>query len=222
MDGGLTECGGLGPRARRTLLVAFLSAVVSVAHADPAVSSIVRVGPGTALPGSTAVIYVADAGEANRVTMSDRFEPPSALRVVDPGATISVGAGCTSVIGDDGEALEGDTIRPDIEHIVGGNANDVLAGSITGGGSIEGVPFLIGAHLEGRRGNDVLLGGRSHDRLFGGRGDDVVRGGPGADSISGDPGADRLIAGRGRDRLSGGKGPDRLFARDGQADLLFG
>jgi hypothetical protein len=56
MDGGVTECGGLRLWARRTLLVAFLGAVVSVAHADPVVASVVRVGPGTALPGTTAVI----------------------------------------------------------------------------------------------------------------------------------------------------------------------
>ena len=123
-----------------------------------------------------------------------------------------------------------------IEALVGGRGNDVLGGTTT---NFDGLR-LVGMHLEGRRGNDVLRGGRARDTLLGGRGDDVLRGSGRADRMLGSRGNDRLIGGSGsdemagrrgndllrggsgRDRLSGGIGRDLLLARDGRADRLNG
>jgi Ca2+-binding RTX toxin-like protein len=314
------------------------------------------VGPSTAFPAETAFIYVADAGETNSVTIRLTSSPTFDLEIVDPGATISVGSGCTSVdphtarcssyelyqdaleidlgdgddrllvaftndatagsfhggdgndaieggsgedsgeylfgdagndilrggggvdyldgglgadilnggssvscglaqvcrpsidtvtyatrtndvfadadgLADDGETLEGDLIRRNIEHIVGGSGNDVLSGSVTMGGSIEGKRYLTGTWLEGGLGNDSLFGGRASDNLFGGPGSDLIRGRGRNDSLQGGRGNDRLIGGRGSDWLKGGRGfdllrgnagSDRLLARDGRADRVYG
>ncbi|MFI1197044.1 calcium-binding protein [Micromonospora sp. NPDC020750] len=77
----------------------------------------------------------------------------------------SVSADADGVAGDDGAALEGDTIRADVEKIVGGGGADRLVG--TGG-------------------SDVLVGGAGDDTLVGGGGDDLILGEAGADTVFGD------------------------------------
>jgi Ca2+-binding RTX toxin-like protein len=127
-------------------------------------------------------------------------------------------------LADDGEALEGDLIRRNVENLVGGHGNDVLTGS-TSKSTTRDPPFQtiwFGSWLQGRAGNDLLRGAPGRDSLVGGRGNDLVRGSRGADLILGSRGSDRLIGGRGQDHFWGGKGPDRLFARDGQADRVDG
>lgn len=147
-------------------------------------------------------------------------------------------------VADDGERGEGDLIRANIEALVGGRGNDVLGGTTTNFGTVDGpkgfVAALRGMRLEGRRGDDVLRGHRAVDRLIGGRGNDILRGNRRADRMVGNRGNDRLIGGigsdemegrrgndllwggKGRDRLSGGIGRDLLLARDGRADRLNG
>jgi Ca2+-binding RTX toxin-like protein len=335
---GRTECDRLRLGLRRTLLAAALAAAISLSYAGSAMAATALVGPSTAFPGETAFIYMADAGETNSVTIRLTSTPSFDLEVVDPGATITAGSGCTSVdphtarcssyvlerdalevdlgdggdflsvsfaddetyasfhggdgndtieggrgqenreylfgdagndvlrgreggdildgglgadilnggssatcgtagvcrpsidtvtyatrtndvfadadgLADDGEALEGDLVRGTVEHIIGGSGNDVLSGSVTRGGSIEGKRYLTGTSLEGGRGNDTLLGGRAFDHLSGGRGNDRLIGGRGSD---------RLKGGRGFDLLRGNAGSDRLLARDGQADRVLG
>ena len=69
-------------------------------------------------------------------------------------------------------------------------------------------PTDVGDVIDGRDGNDILLGGAGEDILFGGDGDDFLTGG------SGD---DLLIGGEGADRLDGGCDDDVLVAGDTNA-----
>ncbi len=107
------------------------------------------------------------------------------------GVSASIGAGTA----DDGAASEGDDVAADVESVVGG------------------------------AGDDVLAGGPAGDRLDGGDGSDIVSGGDGDDTLLGggtDAGADRLFGERGADRLEGGGGPDRLAGADGPDSLAGG
>ena len=100
-----------------------------------------------------------------------------------------------------GEA-EGDTLI-DIEHLVGSEHNDILAG--------DGEDNI----LEGRNGDDVLYGGPAggDDRMYGGNGDDRIFGGKGNDILTG---------GEGNDFLKGGPGEDTLIVDGDDMDVLYG
>ena len=97
---------------------------------------------------------------------------------------------------------EGDTLTG-VEHLIGSNHNDVLAG--------DGEDNL----LDGGAGDDVLYGGPAggDDRMYGGTGDDRVFGGRGNDTLTG---------GAGNDVLKGGPGEDTLIADGDDMDVLFG
>ena len=105
-----------------------------------------------------------------------------------------------------GEA-EGDTLTG-IEHIVGSNHNDVLAGdgedNLLDGG--DGDDVLYGGPAGG---DDMMYGGNGDDRIFGGKGNDILTGGEGNDVLKGGPGEDTLIAdGDDMDVLYGGTEKD--------------
>ena len=78
---------------------------------------------------------------------------------------------------------------PDVEHLIGSNHNDILAGdardNVLDGGL--GNDTLYGGPGGG---DDVMDGGPGNDRIFGGQGDDTLVGGPGADSFYGGHGQD--------------------------------
>ena len=100
-----------------------------------------------------------------------------------------------------GEA-EGDTLTG-IEHLVGSNHNDILAG--------DGEDNL----LDGGDGDDVLYGGPAggDDRMYGGNGDDRIFGGKGNDILTG---------GEGNDVLKGGPGEDTFIVDGDDMDVLYG
>ena len=105
-----------------------------------------------------------------------------------------------------GEA-EGDTLI-DVEHLVGSNHNDVLAGdgedNLLDGG--DGDDVLYGGPAGG---DDMMYGGNGDDRIFGGKGNDILTGGEGNDYLKGGPGEDTLIAdGDDMDVLYGGTEKD--------------
>lgn len=69
--------------------------------------------------------------------------------------------------------------------------------------------------LDGRDGDDVLLGGAGRDLIAGGAGDDSIAAGAGDDRAFGGDGADSIAGGAGADALHGQAGDDSL---DGGAD----
>ena len=125
------------------------------------------------------------------------------------GVVIDVRAGTLS-----GGRSSGSATFTNIENAIGGAFNDLLVaydGVDVGGG------FVLGSQLEGRDGNDTVLGGLARDNLFGGSGDDEIRGGAGVDGIN---------AGTGRDSLFGDAGDDffelSVFGADSGDDTIDG
>ena len=110
---------------------------------------------------------------------------------------------------------QGDTLT-NIEHLVGSDYNDILAGDgednvLRGGG---GHDDLYGGPAGG---DDEMYGDDGDDRIFGGRGDDTLTGGEGNDLLKGGPGDDVLIVdGDDMDVVNGGPGDDtfRFFPSD--------
>lgn len=102
----------------------------------------------------------------------------------------------------DGEAREGDNVRPDVENVVGaGGAPNVLSGS--------------------SRANE-LRGGKSADRISGGGGGDRLFGFGGRDSLYGGAGNDRLYANDCQgDLLNGGPGRDNAVVDIGRVDRML-
>jgi len=99
-----------------------------------------------------------------------------------------------------GPACEGDDLAPDIEEVVGSQADEIIAGG---------------------PGRQVLWGGPGHDTLIGGRGDDLLGGQAGNDSLFGGDGEDSLFDDQGSNALSGGRGADTMWAGPG-SDLIHG
>ena len=91
----------------------------------------------------------------------------------------------------DADGVEQTDSLPDVEHLIGSNHNDILAGD---------------------RRDNVIDGGAGNDTLYGGPGG-------GDDEMSGGPGNDRLFGGQGDDTLVGGPGADRFYGGHGQ-DLV--
>ena len=110
---------------------------------------------------------------------------------------------------------EGDTLT-NIEHLVGSDHNDILAGDgednvLRGGG---GHDDLYGGPAGG---DDQMYGDDGDDRIFGGRGNDTLTGGEGNDLLKGGPGDDVLVVdGDDMDVVNGGPGDDtfRFFPSD--------
>jgi Ca2+-binding RTX toxin-like protein len=101
----------------------------------------------------------------------------------------------------DGELGEGDDVRPDVECVIGGWAEDVLIGS-------------------GR--SNRLFGGLGNDELSGDHGRrDVLIGGEGDDTLDGGNGRDDLIGGAGDDKHYGGSFSDRMIAEPGDGDDIY-
>lgn len=92
---------------------------------------------------------------------------------------------------------EGDNVRDDVEQLLGGPGDDILAGS----GAANG--------MRGGGGADALLGGGGDDVLLGEAGNDFINGGVGNDLIDGSDGVDQL---------HGSEGDDTVAARDGAQD----
>ena len=93
-----------------------------------------------------------------------------------------------------------DTVRGDIETVLGGSGPDVLVGD---------------------RSDETLFGGEGDDAIFGGRGKDTLLGANGGDFLSGDDGNDNLFGALGPDRLFGGTDEDRVVGGP-EGDLVHG
>jgi Ca2+-binding RTX toxin-like protein len=155
----------------------------------------VRGGPGN---DTLAADQIIDGGPgADRMTGAGRGWLNYALRNQDVSVTFDGQA-------NDGEPGEGDDVRGTFALIDGGDGNDMLESG--------GVPSLRGDHpsVNGRAGNDRLIGSAGADRLEGSQGDDVLEGGGGDDVLLGGGGADRGRGGAGTDTWDA-SAPDSPF-----------
>jgi Ca2+-binding RTX toxin-like protein len=96
----------------------------------------------------------------------------------------------------DGTPGELDTVKADVETVIGGSGNDDLSGSI------------LAETLFGGAGADTLRGEGGIDVLWGDAGNDLLEGGAAADTMNGDDGDDTLEGGAGGDTHNGGAGFD--------------
>jgi Ca2+-binding RTX toxin-like protein len=124
-----------------------------------------------------------------------------------------------------------------IQHIIGSDFNDTIAGSNGVNGEFEGEggddslrgfdgdDVLDGGKDDdigfGGDGNDLLIGAVGNDTLAGNLGDDTVQGGGGDDKVHGNGGNDKVYGGSGNDKLTGSAGADTLNGGDGD-DEVFG
>jgi Ca2+-binding RTX toxin-like protein len=168
----------------KRLAPAVLCALAFLTAAPDVFAATAVVGPSDAFPGLNAVRYIADAGEANSVTIRMVFSPSFALEIVDEGATITAGSGCSS--------LAANTARCAYDYLVEvelGDGNDVL--------SLPDVESEQAA-FDGGDGDDTIDGAGnvgSREYFFGGPGNDVLRGHEGEDVLDGGLGADTLRGG---------------------------
>jgi Ca2+-binding RTX toxin-like protein len=144
-------------------------------------------------------------------------------------------------VANDGQVGEGDDIRPDVERITGGLANDSVGGGadadvLDGGPGDDTVNGFAGddeLHGDGglSAGRDTVFGGPGNDRIYGEAGADTLRGDAGNDQLFGGtqpnafttdvagPGSEDYVdGGPGVDQLDGGSSADVVAARDGVRD----
>ena len=204
--------------SRRARLVGALVVAAMGVSAQPGLAATVHVTHGQ-------VAYISTGHKVNDVRLSAR---PGGLRFSDLAATVTAGAGCSSVS----------------PHIAVCNASGIDSAAVMLGAGSDRV--ILRAHLHvgvvrvdggpgndrirtegpgmrasGDGGNDVLQGGPRADSLRGGDGDDVLRSHGGADLLMGDGGDDRAVGGSSADRIFGGAGDDNLFGRTGN-DVIRG
>jgi hypothetical protein len=183
-------------------LLAFVAVVLTVVAAAPALAATVSVQSGQ-------VVYVADTGERNEVTVN----PPDAssdMLIADAAATLVAGASCDPV---DAHSVRC-RVPPDIPRVQVdlGDGNDLLRAVPTQRPGLPPNPtvFVVanagpGDDLVDLReviGYDLLDGGGGRDELYAGAGDDTVTDGdldgapaeaaPGPDVLDG--GGDSLDA----------------------------
>lgn len=69
--------------------------------------------------------------------------------------------------------------------------------------------------IYGNEGNDSIIGGNSNDAIYGGSGANIVRGGGGNDLFVTEDESAQVYGGRGNDTLRGGSGADMFSGQDG-------
>jgi Ca2+-binding RTX toxin-like protein len=130
-----------------------------------------------------ALTYSAAPGEANHLFI---FQGPSGYRVLDSGATITPGAGCSAVSSEEIVCSIPDAPTVTGVTVSAGDMNDFVA-----------VTSFVATNVFGEEGNDVL-------EVTSIEGPNSLDGGPGEDTLrAGDGFRDHLIGGAGADVLSG-------------------
>jgi hypothetical protein len=141
-------------------------------------------------PSSKYLSYSAAPGEQNRVRVNLISTKKLIFRVVDEGANLTTGPGCTAV--SDHEA----TCRgPGFAQMTTGDLNDVVH-----------VQHLS-SEINGGPGDDALITADGFDSLNGGGGNDTLRAGAKDDRLTD---GDNPITGVGPDIIDGGAGHDRV------------
>jgi Ca2+-binding RTX toxin-like protein len=177
----------------------------------------------TRLPDGTTLVFRADAGEANTLTVS---LDAGTYTFTDSTATATlVGTGCSGQIGDNTVTCDAADITRLEVTLDNGNDSAVVN---------PDTPSVV----LGDEGDDVLTGGGGQDRVDGGPGGDTLRGGGGNDEVNaesvgvfldeeqglqnhldGGPGDDLLNGGGGEDTVLGGSGNDTIRGWASQDDL---
>lgn len=105
-------------------------------------------------------------------------------------------------------------------HLIDNRAS--VFGTIISGTSGNDLILLsnTGNHVQGKDGNDCIIGGDSKDVISGGLGDDQIYAGAGNDHVTGRAGSDSIFGGMGNDVLSGGTGNDSVYGDDGDDTVL--
>lgn len=96
---------------------------------------------------------------------------------------------------------------------------DLVKGRIDGGQNVQHI-FEF-EHVEGSRGQDIIIGNADSNRLSGGDNYDQIWGGQGSDFIAGNRGTDALYGGDGADTLAGGLGVDKLWGGAGRDTFVM-
>ncbi|MEX5282167.1 MAG: hypothetical protein NW700_11475 [Nitrospiraceae bacterium] len=129
------------------------------------------------------------------------------------GVTLDIGvASVETVYGSTGDEVftNGTPATTAALYVEGRGGND----TIVGGDAVD--------WLDGGEGNDNLTGNGGNDRLYGYAGHDTLSGGLGADYLNGDVGNDTLTGGEGDDGLDAGDGDDTLAGGAGNDTLVGG
>jgi hypothetical protein len=157
-------------------------------------------GAATVSRSKDAIVYAADPGEVNQVTVTHEFADKDGaandvdtVTVTDPTATLTATAPCA--------ATDAHTVLCTSKDLV----FDFRAQLSDGTDSFTNESDLF-SHVLGDTGGDTLSGGNTLDELDGGPGDDVLDGAGDKDTLDG---------GGGIDMISGGDGPDLLRDGDG-------
>lgn len=159
-----------------------------------------------------------DAGEgSDTILLSDNFGDDTIFGGEDPdgldtdtidASGITTGSVTVTYTGNEaGSITDGtNTITfTEIEHLILTGGDDTLRAGADS----------VGVWVEGRDGNDQLLGGGGNDTLDGGEGNDQFEGGAGDDSMLGGAGNDRFVVDAGADTVLGGIGRDLVYVADG-------
>lgn len=228
-------------------LLCVAGATVALAAA-PGVAQAASVSESTDSNGQEILIYNADPGETNQVTVTGGA---GQVTFTDTGAVIDLY-----------DTSAADCSRPTDQHSVScpapagtvvsvnlGDGNDTLSAQVPvyadGGPGDDQIDLLDGGAANGDDGNDTLTASGTQANLHGGAGDDhlvqgaaptvgsawCIDGGDGNDVVDGSPGSDCLFGGAGNDvlhgnggndRLEGGAGDDTLDGGDGNDSLEGG
>ncbi|MCK5903289.1 MAG: hypothetical protein KAG28_09090 [Cocleimonas sp.] len=93
----------------------------------------------------------------------------------------------------------------------GNNQDDFIIG--------DNNPWYAGDFLDGKGGDDIILGLSGNDYIKGGWGDDILFGGSGNDTLDGGYGDDVLYGGSGHDIIDTGKGANTVFGGSGHDNI---
>jgi Ca2+-binding RTX toxin-like protein len=165
------------------------------------------------------LFYLAGPGETNDVEIT---EGSGGTTILDNGASIDPGAGCTALSANEVTCAEG---TPWVRLRDGNDTSVVMAGhaGVLGGpgGDELSLCAACSGSLYGNDGNDHLVSGDVYSILDGGAGNDVLEGGDGPQWLGGQTGNDLITAGAGIDSIAPGPGTDGIDGGLNRDTLLY-
>lgn len=211
-----SEVARSGRHGIRLAVVAAAALAILACNPIAALASRASVTNGT--PNGT-LKYLAAAGEANHV---DIAWASGGYTITDTGATITAGAGCTSIDAHHVSCPPASILTLEAKDLADTVTVSTPTFTIVNGGS--GDDTLVGGSgvdtFDGGPGDDALGGGDASDFLIGGTGADFLRGGGGVDTASYSGRAEGVTADIGGGADDGGSGDGPPDARDDiQSDI---